>query len=97
MTGNTVGVIDLGTNTALMLVGRIKPCGKIIILTDEHATVRLGHGVDSTGLLNSEAIDRAYKQLKIYATGAAHLGVMNLIAWGTSAVRDALNKAESLG
>jgi len=39
MLGKTVGVIDLGTNTALMLIGRKKANGKIHVLTDEHAVV----------------------------------------------------------
>ena len=94
MGGNTLGVIDLGTNTALMLLGRIEPCGKVTILTDEHAIVRLGQRVDSTGLLNADAISRACKQLKIFSKKASRLGVTNLSAWGTSAVRDAINKNE---
>ena len=94
MGGNTLGEIDLGTNTALMLLARIEPCGKVTILTDDHAIVRLGHRVDSTGLLNSDAISRACKQLKVFSKKASRLGVANLSAWGTSAVRDAINKNE---
>ena len=67
MLGKTVGVIDLGTNTALMLIGRKKANGEMQVLTDEHAVVGLGQGVDSTGKLNIDAIDRACKQLEIYA------------------------------
>ena len=94
MTGNTVGIIDLGTNTALLLIAQINPYGKITILTDEYALVGLGRGVDSTRRINSKAMDRACGQLKIYANTAENFGVTNLIAWGTSAVRDATNKDE---
>ena len=94
MTGNTLGIIDLGTNTALLIIGQINSFGKITILTDQYAMVRLGSGVDSTRRINSQAIDRACKQLKIYAKTAETFGVTNLIAWGTSAVRDAVNKDE---
>ena len=94
MLGKTVGVIDLGTNTALMLIGRKKANGKIQVLTDEHAVVGLGQGVDSTGKLNIDAIDRACKQLEIYAKKASNWDVMHLTAWGTSALRDATNKED---
>ena len=94
MTGNTVGIIDLGTNTALLLIGQINPYGKITILNDEYAVVRLGSGVDSTRHISVQAMDRACAQLKLYAKTAQKFGVTNLIAWGTSAVRDAENKDE---
>ena len=39
--------IDLGTNTILMVTGRIGPQGSIRILDDAHAIARLGQGVDA--------------------------------------------------
>ena len=94
MTGNTLGIIDLGTNTALLIIGQINSFGEITILTDQYAMVRLGNGVDSTRRINSQAMDRACEQLKTYAKTAELFGVTNLTAWGTSAVRDAINKEE---
>ncbi len=83
--------IDLGTNTALMVIGRRRG-NRLEILADLHAVVRLGQGVDAHGLLASEAMDRASLQIRTYAQKARELGAQRVCAWGTSALRDAANR-----
>ena len=62
------GVIDLGTNTVLMVVGRVEPNGELTILGDYHRVGRLGKGVDSTGLILPETFQRIGSILQQYHT-----------------------------
>lgn len=91
MRGAAKAAIDLGTNTALMVIGR-RAGDRIDLLADEHAIVRLGQGVDAQGQLSPQAMDRACRQLVIYAARARSLGATHIAAWGTSALRDATNR-----
>jgi exopolyphosphatase / guanosine-5'-triphosphate,3'-diphosphate pyrophosphatase len=84
--------IDLGTNTALLVVGRRGENSSIEILQDAHAIVRLGEGVDRRGMLTPAAIERAIVQIEKYVAQARALGAQHIAAWGTSALRDASNR-----
>lgn len=86
-----VAAIDLGTKSILMVIGQRTEQG-IGIIADEHAIVRLGEGVDAQGFLSQEAMDRACRQITVYAEIARRLGVQTIAAWGTSALRDAVNR-----
>ncbi len=91
MQGPPVAAIDLGTKSILMVIGQRTEQG-IGIIADEHAIVRLGEGVDAQGSLSQEAMDRACRQITVYAEMARRLGVQTIAAWGTSALRDAVNR-----
>ena len=84
--------IDLGTNTCLLLIKEESESGEII-LHDESNVVRLGQGVDKTGELNSEAMDRARECLEKYAALAKQFGIdpKTILAVGTAQARDAKN------
>jgi exopolyphosphatase / guanosine-5'-triphosphate,3'-diphosphate pyrophosphatase len=56
--------------------------------------VRLGQGVDATGRLAPEAIERTRKALAEYADAARDLGVTAVRMAATSASRDAANRAD---
>ena len=91
MSGAPKAAIDLGTNTALMVVGQ-RTNDQVDLLADEHAIVRLGQGVDAHGELSCQAMDRACRQIAAYANRAQSLGAEHIAAWGTSALRDATNR-----
>jgi exopolyphosphatase/guanosine-5'-triphosphate,3'-diphosphate pyrophosphatase len=84
--------IDLGTNTCLLLVKEDTPQGEVI-LHDESNVVRLGQGVDKTGELNPEAMERARVCIAKYAEVSQKLGVspQDILAVGTAQARDAKN------
>ncbi len=86
-----VATIDLGTNTALLLVAESKadhPDG--LVPLEERATiVRLGQGVDKTRRFAPEAIERTLACLKDYATVIRSYGATEMDIVGTSAMRDA--------
>lgn len=86
-----IAAIDVGTNTALLLVGELTG-GEISPLYGEERIVRLGEGVDDRGQLLPEAIDRVVAALSDYKGIAARYGAQRILVSGTSAARDAANQ-----
>ena len=86
--------IDLGTNTILMVTGRIGPQGRVRILDDAHAIARLGQGVDAERRIRSDSVDRVCGFLAEYRRRAESHGSRRIRAFGTSALRDAVNRAD---
>jgi exopolyphosphatase/guanosine-5'-triphosphate,3'-diphosphate pyrophosphatase len=88
-----LATLDIGTNTVLLLVADATPGGLVPVL--ERATItRLGQGVDRTRELAPEARARTLACLTAYAADLARLGVTEVRAVGTSALRDARGGAE---
>lgn len=89
-----LSTIDLGTNTVLMVTGRMTASGEIQILGDEHEIGRLGKGVDRTGTILPETFERIAEILNRYRTIAQGYGSARVVGYGTSALRDARNRDE---
>ncbi|HXX33622.1 MAG TPA: Ppx/GppA phosphatase family protein [Thermodesulfobacteriota bacterium] len=90
-----VASIDIGTNTILLLIAevegeRIKP------LFEMETVVRLGEGVQESGILTNEAMNRGIQTLLHYSERCQAMGVQKLFAVGTSALREAKNSGEFL-
>jgi exopolyphosphatase/guanosine-5'-triphosphate,3'-diphosphate pyrophosphatase len=83
--------IDLGTNTILMVTGRLDG-DSVHILDDAHEIARLGKGVDAARQILPETIDRVCGLLADYRRRALSFGATRIRAFGTSALRDATNK-----
>jgi exopolyphosphatase / guanosine-5'-triphosphate,3'-diphosphate pyrophosphatase len=88
MTG-PVAAIDCGTNTIKLLIldGERE-------LEREMRMIRLGQGVDATGRLAPEALERAFDAIEEYAGLIERHGVERIRFVATSATRDAANAAE---
>ena len=87
-----VAAIDCGTNSTRLLVADVSglPLERLMRIT------RLGEGVDATGKLSSEAIDRCSAVLREYRSVLDRFEVVSVRLVATSAVRDAANGAEFL-
>lgn len=86
-----IGIVDLGSNTARMVVYGYEP-GEWFRLIDEiREPVRLGEGMGKGNLLAPAAIDRAAAALKLYAHFAAATSLDPPRVIATSALRDAAN------
>jgi exopolyphosphatase/guanosine-5'-triphosphate,3'-diphosphate pyrophosphatase len=85
-----VAVLDLGTNTTRVLVADVDD-GRVHELERRTTVTRLGQGVDSTGRLADEAIDRVTATLEDYKAIIDELQPEHTIALATSATRDAEN------
>jgi exopolyphosphatase / guanosine-5'-triphosphate,3'-diphosphate pyrophosphatase len=89
-----VAVVDIGTNSTRLLVADVSSSGTISTLVRRSTVTRLGAGVDASGSLSSEAIDRVFRTLDVYSEEiGSHDCVANLAVL-TSAVRDAANGSE---
>jgi len=87
---DTVAVIDLGTNSTRLLVARSEG-SQLEELYRESKVTSLGSGVDLTRSLAAEAIDRTCSAVADYREIWAEMGVDQVLASATSAVRDADN------
>jgi exopolyphosphatase / guanosine-5'-triphosphate,3'-diphosphate pyrophosphatase len=85
--------IDIGTNTILCLIAEIRDTGRFRVLDDLGEITRLGEGVDRTGLISPEGERRSFEVLERYRDHCKSLGVEEIIAVGTSALRDAKNSS----
>lgn len=84
-TAPPVGVIDLGSNTTLLLV--MDPQGRV--LCDEAQVTRLAAGVFRAGALTVEARERCGRTVRAMAERARLLGCSRVVAVGTAALRSA--------
>jgi exopolyphosphatase/guanosine-5'-triphosphate,3'-diphosphate pyrophosphatase len=87
----TVAAIDLGTNTARLLIGSLDPKGGIVQLQLQRRIIRLGGGFSRDTGLSNEAMERALDALLSFAAEIGRHRVTKVRAVATSAVRDAAN------
>ena len=86
--------IDIGTNTFLLLVAEVEGDQVVKVLRDEARVVRLGQGVDATGLFHFEAMKRAYRCLEEYHRFLSAFPGVECRVVATSASRDVKNSAD---
>jgi exopolyphosphatase/guanosine-5'-triphosphate,3'-diphosphate pyrophosphatase len=85
-----VAVIDVGTNSARLLVADVAG-GRVSPVERRSTVTRLGRGVDLSGRLSAEAIEDACEAIGEYVAAVRELGAEAVEAIATSAVRDAEN------
>jgi exopolyphosphatase/guanosine-5'-triphosphate,3'-diphosphate pyrophosphatase len=85
-----VAVIDIGTNSARLLVADVAG-GSVREVVRRSTVTRLGRGVDLAGQLSAEAMEAACEAVGEYVEIVGDCGVDAIEAIATSAVRDASN------
>jgi len=85
-----VGVLDIGSNSVLLLVGERTGAGWRIV-TDQARITCLGAGFGAARLLQSDAIERTLQVVDEYLAHCRALQVERLIAAATAVVREATN------
>jgi exopolyphosphatase/guanosine-5'-triphosphate,3'-diphosphate pyrophosphatase len=85
-----VAVIDVGTNSARLLVADVGG-GRVSPVERRSTVTRLGRGVDLSGRLSAEAIEDACAAIGNYVAVLGELEAEVVEAIATSAVRDAAN------
>ncbi|MGZ3538108.1 MAG: Ppx/GppA phosphatase family protein [Thermodesulfobacteriota bacterium] len=91
-----VASIDIGTNTILLLIAEVEG-GRIHPLREIETVARLGEGLQKNGILLKEAMDRGIQTLAQYLKWSQEMGVQEIFAAGTSALREAKNSEDFLG
>ncbi|MFG2293678.1 exopolyphosphatase [Streptomyces sp. NPDC048603] len=90
-----VAGIDCGTNSIRLLVADCdRETGELVELDRRMTIVRLGQGVDRTGRLAPEALERTFAACREYAAVIKELGAERIRFVATSASRDAENREE---
>lgn len=88
-----IGVVDIGTNSTRLLVADVED-GRVLAHHERRSEVtRLGQGVDASGWLAGEAMERVRRVLRAYDARMDELEAERRVAVLTSAVRDAQNGA----
>ncbi|MGW4228567.1 Ppx/GppA phosphatase family protein [Streptomyces sp. NPDC004980] len=87
-----VAAVDCGTNSIRLLVADVDPAtGHFAEIDRRMRIVRLGQGVDRTGRLAPEALERTFDACREYAAAIKELGAEKVRFVATSASRDAEN------
>jgi exopolyphosphatase/guanosine-5'-triphosphate,3'-diphosphate pyrophosphatase len=89
-----VAAIDCGTNSLRLLISDVDADGTARDVDRRMEIVRLGQGVDRTGRLNHDAIERTRTALKAYHQRIVQAGVQTVRMVATSATRDAANASD---
>jgi exopolyphosphatase/guanosine-5'-triphosphate,3'-diphosphate pyrophosphatase len=90
-----LAVIDCGSNSFRLVVFTYTE--EWWKRTDEiHESVRVGEGLEATGELGEEPMERALETLELYAHFCAATGIDQIRPVATSAIRDAANQAQFL-
>ena len=89
-------VIDIGTNSVLLLLARRGPDGALEVLRDQSTITRLGQGAAASGMLAPSAIARTVDCLAEYRATAEAAGAERIVAVATEGVRMARNQSDFL-
>ena len=91
-----LGIIDLGSNTARLVIVDMFADGHYMVVDELKASVRLGQDMDRDGFLKPQRIAETIKTLKMFKRLCDASGVDRIIAVGTAAVRRAKNQRSFL-
>jgi exopolyphosphatase / guanosine-5'-triphosphate,3'-diphosphate pyrophosphatase len=86
-----VAIIDLGSNSARLIIMHIYRNGAYNLVYHQKETIRLSEGMNQDGTLHPMAMDRAVAILEIFAHMCKLFDVNRTIAVATAAVRSARN------
>lgn len=87
-------IIDIGSNSIKFFVGELAADRTIKTVLDTNDIARLGEGLDSTGAISPEAMERNVASVAAFAKQAKELGADRIVSVGTMALRKASNSAE---
>lgn len=85
--------IDIGTVTARLAVADVE-AGRVTRMIKHSEICNLGEGVDATGRLRQEAMERVFACVRGYVEAAREAGALAACCTLTSAARDAENSRE---
>ena len=92
-----IATIDIGTNSAKMLIAEVNPqTREIKPIREEISLCRLGEGSQKDKILKPHAIDRTLEGLKKFKKMGDDYGVQNFLVAATMCTRRAENKQEFL-
>ena len=91
-----IGIIDLGSNTARLVIVDMFADGHFMVVDELKESVRLGQDMDRDGFLKPQRIAETIRTLKMFKKLCDASKVDRIIAVGTAAVRRAKNQRSFL-
>ena len=91
-----IGIIDLGSNTARLVIVDMFTDGHFMVVDELKESVRLGQDMDRDGFLKPQRVAETIKTLKMFKRLCDARGVERILAVGTAAVRRAKNQRSFL-
>lgn len=91
-----IAVIDLGSNTARLVMADVMPSGHFVVVDELKETVRLGQDMERDGFLKPARVAQAVKTLKMFRKLCDSNKVDKVYAMATNAVRRAKNQKSFL-
>jgi len=92
---NICSIIDLGTNTCLFLIANLNQ-NKLTKLFEAQETPRLGKDLYTTGNISSPSFETISKIFQKYISISKDYKAERILAFGTSALREAINRFDFL-
>ncbi len=87
-----IGIIDLGSNSARLVIVNLFQDGYYMVEDELKESVRLGHDMDRDGFLKPQRVAETIKTLKMFKRLCDASGVTRIIAVATAVVRRAKNQ-----
>lgn len=91
-----IAIIDLGSNSARLVLVNILEGGYFVVFDELKETVRLGQDMEWDGFLKPPRIAQTIKTLKMFMRLCDANGITKIFAYATSAVRRAKNQKSFL-
>lgn len=88
----TIAAIDLGSNTAKLLVAKVTKTRRIIPIFEDKHTPRLADGLKKSGRISTASLKRAVSALQKFKQKAEEFAVDEIHAVATQAMRQADNQ-----
>ncbi|MCG8343201.1 MAG: Ppx/GppA family phosphatase [Chlorobiales bacterium] len=90
-----ISFIDIGTNTALLLIADLDPVNnRMLPVLHRQTIVRLGKNVDEQKIIDHAAMQRLIQCMLDFKALSKEYEAQSIVAAGTSALRDAKNRME---
>ncbi|MFN3840414.1 MAG: exopolyphosphatase [Cyclobacteriaceae bacterium] len=90
-----IAIIDLGTNTFHLLIAERKD-GRYTIIHRDRLAVKIGKGGINNNRITAEGLSRALNAMTSFKKTITHYLVTDVLAIGTSALRNAVNRNDVL-
>ncbi len=91
-----IGIIDLGSNSARLVIADLFADGHYMVIDELKESVRLGQDMDRDGFLKPQRVAETIKTLKMFKRLCDAHSVERIIAVATAAVRRAKNQRSFL-
>lgn len=91
MNAISVGLVEIGTNSVKYLVSYVNSSGQIINLIDRNEVTRLGQGIQGSGRLSDDGMERTLASIEKFLSEVEGLFLKSVQVFGTMALREGSN------